>query len=144
MAVALAVLLLLFLTGVRMTAQSPWTFEGIGIRTPIGPGQIKFVGCSETQLDDFSVIPEDDKGAPTPPAGNNVWHDADGFWYRNHTPANEWFKVGNHCDLTVYCEQEGGFSMLAECNWAATWIKGWPDWSSITLPPDQNTNPFGP
>ncbi len=100
---------------------------GLCIRTPLGPGTVLFNGCTPEQLSDFAVIPEDGDVTTTPE--NGVSYDSDGFWYRNHSPASEWFKVSNHCDLEVRCTASG-ISFFWCCNVAASCLRGTPHWTS--------------
>ncbi len=112
------------------------TFAGICIRTPIGPGQVRFNGCAVEQLSDYAVIPEAGTTLTTPL--NGTWYDSDGFWFRHRRPRTEWFKVGDHCDLDVTCEGNR-FSYSSCCNAAASLIKGTPGWTTAR---HGTTNPF--
>jgi hypothetical protein len=72
----------------------------------ISGGSVTFRGCSG-HVTDFSLISEDRNTADgsciliTPVDG--VTYSVRGFWYRHHTPMNEWFKIGDHCDVIVDC-----------------------------------------
>jgi hypothetical protein len=112
------------------------TFAGLCARSPLGPGRIRFNGCSVAQLGDYAVMPEGGTTLTTPV--NGVWYDADGYWYRYHHPRNEWFKVGDHCDNDVTCAGSGP-SNSSCCNAAASLIKGRPRWVSDS---HATTNPF--
>jgi hypothetical protein len=112
------------------------TFTGVCIRTPLGPGQVRFNGCAPEQLSDYAVMPENGTTLTTPVNGTS--YDSDGFWFRHHRPRTEWFKVGNHCDLDVTCEGND-FSYSWCCNAAASLFKGTPGW---TRDSHGTTNPF--
>lgn len=101
-----------------------YDFEGVmhhrelGIcwpRTPFGPGRMKFKNCDKTKL---AVIPEEtDVPNHTTNPRNGVWHPGDGFCVKGLP--NMWFKVPNHCDVTITCDDEG-FEMRACCNVCGT------------------------
>lgn len=100
---------------------------GLCIRTPLGPGQIRFTG-SKKVLQDFAVMPEDAESATDyrhPTSGTT--YGADGFWWKQN--ASAWFKVPDHCTTEVNASG-GGFSTGSCCNWAASLIKGRPRWST--------------
>ena len=112
--------------------------SGICLRTPLGPGIVRITGPASV-LADFAIMPEDARSETdtiTPRSG--VEYGADGFWYRHHSPKNEWMKVPNHCDLDV-AASSSGFSGEQCCNWAASWFKGEPRWSSDG---HRTVNPF--
>jgi len=140
--VVLAVLVVVLLfVGVRLKSRSPeFDIAGICIRTPFGPGQIRFQGCTAQDLSGLAVIPETGNQLTSPPQ-NDTWYDADGFWRRGHQPANEWFKVGDHCDVTVVCMSNGDLHFDACCNGAACIFVGFPHWSQID-PGEGRRNPF--
>lgn len=99
---------------------------GFCIRTPFPPGQLRFHGLNATQLADFAVMPE--SGSTTTTPVNGVWYDADGCWYRNHTPKTEWLKVPSHCDADVTLS--GGVPVWESCcNIAASLYGGAVRWS---------------
>ena len=123
-------------TGSSLSANAEPQLEGLCLRTPIGPGTVRFSACSADQLNDFAVIPESGTVTFTPVSG--VRSDSDGFWYRHRTPKTDWFKVGDHCDLEVSCGSQG-FSYSSCCNFAASLFQGRPGWSSAT---HGSTNPF--
>ncbi|MBM3235932.1 DUF4157 domain-containing protein [Candidatus Poribacteria bacterium] len=95
-----------------------------------GAGEVRFEECSEQDLSDFAVIPEDGTTTFTP--SNGVWHDTDGFWWRYHTPKTEWFKIPDDCEVDVTCT-ENGFSRSEDCTIST------PGWTSIR---HGSTNPF--
>ncbi|PXF58919.1 MAG: hypothetical protein C4B59_12580 [Candidatus Methanogaster sp.] len=119
------------------TSSHSITFRGLCIRTPFGPGQVRFNSCTAAQLNDYAVIPETGTALTMPPA-NGVWYDSDGFWQRHHRPKSEWFKVGNHCDMDVTCAGDS-FNTLVCCNLAASVFRGIPRWVST---PHSTSNPF--
>lgn len=103
---------------------------GLCIRTPLGPGHVRFGACDVSHLSDFAVIPESGTTLITPVSG--VSYDADGFWYRHHSPRTEWFKVSNHCDLDITTCWSGGFSRSFCCNAVAGLFVGFPRWTSAS------------
>ena len=116
--------------------QRKCTSEFPCIRTPIPPGQVRFNGCSSSQLSDYAVIPESGTTLLTPV--NDVWYDTDGLWYRHHASGSEWFKIPGHCDVEIDCGDRD-FNCSKCCNLAATAIYGNPRWTSD---PHGTTNPF--
>ncbi|UCC30871.1 MAG: IPTL-CTERM sorting domain-containing protein [Phycisphaerales bacterium] len=111
--------------------------EALCIRTPLGPGQVEFIGCTAAQLEQYAVIPEDGTNLTTPV--NGAWYDTDGFYWGKHAPCDEWYKIGNHCDTTITCTGQGGFTSLSCCNLCASIFCGTPGWTDD----DHNTdNPF--
>ena len=95
-----------------------------------GAGGVRFNGCSETDLSDFAVIPEE--GTETFRPINGVSLETDGFWWRHHQPRTEWFKISDDCDIDITCTEDG-FSRTEDCT-----IKT-PGWTSD---PHGSTNPF--
>ncbi len=112
-------------------------FGGLCIRTPLGPGHVRFGACDVSHLSDFAVIPESGTTLITPVSGGS--YDADGFWYRHHYPRTEWFKVSDHCDLDVTACWSSGFLRSFCCNAAAGLIVGSPRWTSAS---HATSNPF--
>ena len=124
-----AAAVILFFLGAHWRTHSPdFHFVGLCIRTPFGPGQIRFQGCSQQDLNGFAVITEDGNQLTRPPQ-NDTWYDADGFWQRGHQPRNEWLKVSDHCDVTVVCTSSGDLHFDVCCNGAACLFFGLPHWS---------------
>ncbi|MFO0699076.1 MAG: DUF4157 domain-containing protein [Nitrospira sp.] len=115
---------------------SPCASDFPCLRTPFPPGEIRFTGCTDEQLSDYAVIPEDGTETVTPT--NDRWFDSDGFWSRHRQPSTQWFKVPSHCDVTITCEGHE-FSCVKCCNLAASIFKGGPRWSSD---PHDARNPF--
>jgi hypothetical protein len=95
-----------------------------------GAGEVRFNDCSEQDLSDFAVIPEEGTTTFTP--SNGVWHETDGFWWRHHSPKTEWFKISDDCEVDVTCT-ETGFSWSEDCTFTT------PGWTSD---PHGSTNPF--
>lgn len=102
------------------------SFQGLCVRTFLPPGQVRFEGFTDDQLSDFAVIPENGRRTRTPE--NGVWYDSDGFWMKGRA-CTEWFKVPSHCDATIR-PGPGGFSPEYCCNWAASFVKGRPRWTT--------------
>jgi hypothetical protein len=100
---------------------------GLCIRTPFGPGQVRFLGCTGTELSRYGVLPESGSTRTTPV--NSTWYDADGIWDSKRANPREWFKVSDHCDATFTC-QGGGLSRDWCCNAAASLFMGTPHWTT--------------
>jgi hypothetical protein len=69
-------------------------------------GACWFQNC-DNQLDNFFMIPED--GPPGfHPSGSSPFRvdDVDGFWFKFHTPKDEWFKIPDIGTGQVTCNDE--------------------------------------
>jgi hypothetical protein len=73
----------------------------------------------------YRIFPEDGEKLIYPIA--NTWQDGDGIWNMDHTPVDEWFKVSDHCDMTLHCSGRG-FNGSSCCNAAASLLFGKPRW----------------
>jgi|LGVC01.1.fsa_nt_gb hypothetical protein len=100
---------------------------------PWRPGRVQFNDCTSGQLNDYAVIPETGRALIMPPI-NGVWYDSDGFWQRHHRPRSEWYKVRDHCDLSVTCRGTS-FDRSVCCN-PPVYLPGWES------TPHGTTNPF--
>lgn len=99
---------------------------GLCIRTPLGPGQIKLVGCTPGRLKDIAIIPEDGTTVTHPPE-NDTWYDSDGIYIRGQ---KGWYKVPSHCDAEISCLSDGSLRADYCCNACASVFYGTPGWST--------------
>lgn len=74
-------------------------------------GEVTFTDCTKGghSLNDFAVIPEDRDDCRTFPPQDGVEHKyVDGFWWKFHSPATEWLKIPNFCEVEVTCQEDDG------------------------------------
>jgi hypothetical protein len=74
-------------------------------------GHVKFVNCSGSGI---CVIPEEGGTLDCDP-DDDTWYDTDGIILPSHGPG-QWYKIPDHCTVTVTCSPSGPPSIYCCCN----------------------------
>jgi hypothetical protein len=96
---------------------------GVCVRLPFGPGKITLLGCDAANLNNMAIIPEIGVNVIFPPV-NNKEYDADGMYFRGLAPI--WWKVPDHCSVTLTCLADGTMPAQICCNVCASVCFGTP------------------
>jgi RHS repeat-associated protein len=89
----------------------------VNYRDPRGTsGQINFVNCTQAQLDEWYLVPEDGLKVSHPVIGSNK--NVDGMFRVKDN--GDWVKVPSHCTLTLDCSTGGTTS---ECGYGGICIQ---------------------
>jgi hypothetical protein len=97
-------------------------------------GLVSFESC-EDQMDNFFMIPENAGDPGFHPTSSRVGN-IDGFWFKYHTPKNEWWKIPGLATTYVTCTENEEHPDIRPAVRAPLLTSGWSD-DGIHVP-----NPF--